>query len=149
MRRCDTFASVASPAGLPIPIPSITHHLHKLYEDLKGPDEELLSAEKLEKFIRDVQKDTPKPPFRDTYTYEEFHELWWRNYSRSKRPLLKRDKDLNKPLSQYFINSSHNTYIAEGDQFLGENNDGQYKKVSAGPPIPPPGDKPIRQLPNQ
>ncbi|KUI64329.1 1-phosphatidylinositol 4,5-bisphosphate phosphodiesterase 1 [Cytospora mali] len=126
-KRSDTFTSAASPAGLPFPIPSIQRHLRSLYEDLKGPNDEFLSAEKLEDFIRNVQKDEPKPPFLEKYSYEKFYELWWRNYSRWKRPI--KQKDLHKPLSQYFINSSHNTYIAEGDQFLGENKDVQYKKV--------------------
>lgn len=126
--RSDTFTSTMSPAGLPLPIPSITKHLRALYEELKGPTEEDLSVEKLEAFIVNVQHDTLKPPFLHSYSYEQFYEMWWRNYSRSKRPVTK--KDLDKPLSQYFINSSHNTYIAEGDQFLGENQDVQYKKVS-------------------
>lgn len=152
-KRSETFTSAASPAGLPLPIPSITKHLRGLYEQLKGPTEANLSAERLEAFIKSVQKDTPKPPFLETYTFEQFHELWWRNYSRWKRP-IKKEKDLDKPLSQYFINSSHNTYIAEGDQFLGENQDIQYKKVSSlriAPP-PPPGasagrPNPISHLP--
>lgn len=148
IRRSDTFASVASPAGMPIPIPSVKKHLESIYDGLKGPSDQLLSAEKLEAFIRNVQKDEPKPPFLDTYTFEQFHEFWWRNYSRAKRPLLRQDKVLDKPLSQYFINSSHNTYIAEGDQFLGENNDGQYKKVSlAKQLLPLPGDPSSGQLP--
>lgn len=136
-RRGETFTSAASPAGLPLPIESMMRHLRGLYDGLKGPNEYTLSGDKFEAFIRDVQKDTPKTPFLETYTFQLFHEHWWRNYSRWKRP-LRRAKDLDKPLSQYFINSSHNTYIAEGDQFLGENQDIQYKKVRM-PPMPPPG----------
>lgn len=127
-KRSETFTSAVSPAGLPLPIPSIRRHLRALYEGLKGPTEDTLSADRLEAFIRDVQKDTSIPPFSEAYTFEQFHEFWWRNCSRWKRP-IKKEKDLDKPLSQYFINSSHNTYIAEGDQFLGENQDVQYKKV--------------------
>lgn len=120
--------SAVSPAGLPLPVESTHRQLHVLYEELKGPDEQVLSADKLEAFIRDVQKDTPKLPFPETYTFKQFHELWWRNHSRWKKLIPK--KDLDKPLSQYFINSRHNTYIAGGDQFMGENQDVQYKKVS-------------------
>lgn len=135
INRSDTFASAASPAGLPLQVPSIDRHLRRLYAELKGPGEETLSAEKLQAFIRDVQKEEPKPLFDDTYSYQKFQEYWWNYHSRSKRP-MKREKDIDHPFSQYFINSSHNTYIAEGDQFLGENKDVQYRKVSVCFPCP-------------
>lgn len=140
-KRGETFTSTASPAGLPLLIESIMRHLRGLYDELKGPNEVTLSAGRLEAFIRDVQKETPQLLFRETYTFEQFHQLWWTHYSHWKRP-IKAAKDLDKPLSQYFINSSHNTYIAEGDQFLGENQDIQYKKVSL-LPMPPPDHTPL------
>lgn len=96
-------------------------------------DSKLLSRAGLEAFLRDVQKD-PKPPscafsHAEGFTFEEFIQLWWNEYSPAKKPIFPEDKDLDKPISNYFISSSHNTYIEDGNQITGEAKALQYKKV--------------------
>lgn len=131
--RSHTLDKCLSPAGLHPNAASVRDHLHDLYDRLKGGDE-LLSRAKFENFLLDVQKDQKKPSwaFSDsaTFGFEQFEQLWWAEYSAAKRPIHPDDKDLDKPISNYFINSSHNTYIEDGNQITGEAKALQYKKVS-------------------
>lgn len=97
-------------------------------------EEPMLSRAATEQFVRDVQRDpnVMRWPFAkpDGLTFQEFVHFWWDEYSAAKRPIHPEGKDLDKPISNYFISSSHNTYIEDGDQFFGEAKALQYKKVS-------------------
>lgn len=134
VRRGRTLDSTKSPAGMVPLTEGVREHLQRLYDELRGDDEEL-SREKFENFIRDEQMENKKPSFafspkRTSFKYQDFQELWWNEYSAAKRPVHFRDKDLDKPISNYFISSSHNTYIEDGNQFSGLADADQYKKVS-------------------
>lgn len=131
LSRGQTLDKCVSPAGLPPGAESVTKHLQRLYDSLKGPGEEKLSREKFEAFVRDVQKDSKQLPTTNEYfTFPEFKCLWWTEFSAAKRPIRPEDKDLDKPISNYFISSSHNTYIEDGNQITGEAKAKQYRKVS-------------------
>lgn len=104
---------------------------------------EMLSRAGLEEFLRNVQRDPKKPSWSfstaEGFSFEDFVQFWWAEYSAAKRPIYPEDKDLDKPISNYFISSSHNTYIEDGNQITGEAKALQYKKVSwkPSPPSPP------------
>lgn len=133
LRRSHTLDKCISPAGLHPNAASVTGHLRRLYDELKGA-EELLSRAKFEGFLLDTQQDQKKPSWAfsssEAFTFEQFEQLWWDEYSAAKRPIHPEDKDLDKPISNYFISSSHNTYIEDGNQITGEAKALQYKKVS-------------------
>lgn len=124
-----------SPAGLHPIAPSVKGHLRRIYHELKGPGEKKLSRERFEDFIKRTQGDKQKPTWEPStactsFTYEEFEEYWWRKYSAAKKQIHTEDKDLDMPISNYFISSSHNTYIEDGNQFSGSAKAEQYRKVS-------------------
>lgn len=158
LRRSYTLDKCMSPAGLQPVAPGLTAHLRRVYEGLlledsrrkatqqqqeqqeqeqqdeKGDKRKKLSRAGLEEFLRSVQKDAKIASWSlsnaEGFTFEEFVQLWWGEYSAAKKPIYPEDKDLDKPLSNYFISSSHNTYIEDGNQITGEAKALQYKKVS-------------------
>jgi hypothetical protein len=87
----------------------ITDAIDTVYKRLKGNDEELSRA-KFAAFLRDVQGES------------NMRNRW---DAVSKLP----EKDLSKPLSNYFINSSHNTYL-EGNQLASRSSPEAYTNVS-------------------
>lgn len=129
----DALEKCKSPGALPVMAESVSRHLLRIYNDLKGRDAEL-SREKFEAFIQRDQRDSKLPawtfsPKASQFTFQDFQSYWWRDYSSAKRPIHVEDKDLDKPISNYFISSSHNTYIGDGNQLTGEAKALQYAKV--------------------
>lgn len=97
-----------------------------IYDDLKDGDP-ILSKEKFQAFLRDVQGEPDTPLPQDMYTPGDFLYTWKMFYSDAARPLPK--KDLSKPLTNYFISSSHNTYQL-GNQWTSKSSAEPYRRVS-------------------
>ncbi|TLS22271.1 uncharacterized protein PpBr36_09750 [Pyricularia pennisetigena] len=93
--------------------PGFESHIVRIFKNLCGPGEATVSRERFQAFLEDVQGDVvTKPLEKETYNLYQFFETW--SYVYRMKPQTKIDpaeKDLSKPISHYFISSSHNTYL--------------------------------------
>lgn len=71
------------------------------------------------------------PLEKEIYTLGDFVYIWLHDYSAALRPIAGK-KDLSKPITNYFISSSHNTYIGLGNQLSGEVSADAYREVLEG-----------------
>lgn len=105
--------------------------LGRIFKDLRGPDA-LLTRVKLAEFLQNVQGETRVDLSKDNYTLGEFLYIWHTWASEATAPLP--EKDLSKPLTNYFINSSHNTYLV-GNQLASRSSPEAYRNVCRMPSI--------------
>lgn len=104
----------------------ITSVLNDVYDQLRG-DDKFLSRSKFEHFLRHTQGEKRVALPDKSYTVGDFQATWYFNYSwDAAAPLPK--KDLTRPITDYFISSSHNTYL-EGHQVLSKSSPQAYKNV--------------------
>lgn len=102
--------------------------LERVYQGLKGKDI-LLSREAFAGFLEKTQGESAADLDRDDYTFGEFLYAWVSTHSWDAVGALP-EKDLSKPLTNYFINSSHNTYLI-GNQLASRSSPEAYKTVCA------------------
>ncbi|KAF9879324.1 phospholipase c [Colletotrichum karsti] len=117
---------------------AIQNRLKKVFDDIRSRRSSIsrtpfVTREQFIAFLESVQGETDVedvlPEEKERYTWPEFFEFWWKKYGlEATRPLNTKDKDLSKPLSNYFISSSHNTYLV-GNQLASTSDPEAYKTV--------------------
>lgn len=101
--------------------------LIRLFNQLRGSNT-MLPRDAFEDFLQAVQCEDKIELAKPDYTFGEFLWLWVHNFSWDAQR-LPNDKDISKPITNYFINSSHNTYL-DGHQLLSKSTPDTYRNVS-------------------
>ncbi|KAI1466524.1 PLC-like phosphodiesterase [Daldinia caldariorum] len=107
---------------------AIQRHLRRLYDSLRR-GQTFLSRQAFTDFLEIVQGNEAPVLTEERYRFEKFLEVWWLQFGlEAEKPVPFEKKDLSKPISNYFISSSHNTYLS-GNQLSGRSTADAYRRV--------------------
>lgn len=95
-----------------------------VFNNLRSKDPEL-SREGLIKFLTEVQGETTIQLDKEKYSEGDFLYVLAHGWDATRKPS---EKDYSKPITNYFINSSHNTYIS-GNQLASKTSPEAYTNV--------------------
>ncbi|KAH9889246.1 PLC-like phosphodiesterase [Xylariomycetidae sp. FL2044] len=134
LKRAIDLASFITPTVIHFPgediylSAAIQRYLRRVYDDYRR-GEPTLSRQNFTNFLEAVQGEASPCLTEEHYKFEKFLEVWWLHFGLdAEKPAPAQDKDLSKPISNYFISSSHNTYIT-GNQITGRSTADAYRRV--------------------
>lgn len=108
---------------------AIRDHLKSVYDQLRGTSD-TLTAEQFMAWLDNVQGKQVVSLDNEAYKFEEFLGILFRyNALEALKEIDPAEKDLSRPISNYFISSSHNTYLS-GNQLSSKSSTEAYKDVS-------------------
>jgi phosphatidylinositol phospholipase C delta len=98
--------------------------MEAVFNNLRGNNPEL-SKEAFLQFLKEIQGEINIQLEKDNYSEGEFLYILADSWDATRRPS---EKDHSKPITNYFINSSHNTYIS-GNQLASKTSPEAYTSV--------------------
>ncbi|KAK0729744.1 PLC-like phosphodiesterase [Lasiosphaeris hirsuta] len=111
---------------------SVRRHVEQIYDTLRGRDRKLSRGKFLE-FLKETQGVVAVEPLEldpPYYTFQEFFYVWLTNEDawHASRKIRVDENPPTMPISNYFISSSHNTYL-EGNQLASKSSAEAYRAV--------------------
>lgn len=100
----------------------------RVYNALRGHHRSL-SRSRFAKFLSEVQGESEVRLDKSHYTQGDFFYVWCHHFGWD-AVAPPPQKDVSKPLSNYFISSSHNTYLV-GNQLISRSSPDAYRNVSS------------------
>jgi hypothetical protein len=107
---------------------AVQDHLQRAYNKLCDGNP-TLSYEKFTSWLQNTQGESIESTQREPYTFQEFLEVLYYNHGFEIAKVPPQEKDLSQPISNYFVSSSHNTYLT-GNQLSSRSTTDAYKNVS-------------------